>query len=298
MNVQRGREPARGDRVPRGAAAGGRARAGFLAGFALAAAATAMPAGAQTPPRSTPDNTGPNAAIERLSRGEYAYRTLKEGRARGSERFELLAHPDGTRTLLMWNDLYARNGQIHAVLRVDRAFRPIETKYEFWSDGKFKGTASFHLRGGVLEGVVRTPEGGIAEQRLEVPEAVSFATHPLAADGWHAWYVDPANRELQTGTLVNFDASADLTTPAGARVQPQSWRFVGRESLAVPAGRFDCERYTSGDATVWVTGPDRVLVRFEWTSLDREYVLTTFESRAERAAGPRDENRARQETRS
>jgi hypothetical protein len=115
-------------------------------------------------------------------------------------------------------------------------------------------------------------------QQLTVPEQVSFATHPLAGDGWHSWYVDRQRDDYQEAALVNFDASADVGTPAVARLQSQKWRFAGAEKLAVPAGTFDCDRYTTGTANVWVTGPDRVLVRFEWPSLDREYVLSKYET--------------------
>jgi len=170
------------------------------------------------------------------------------------------------------------------VLRVDPRFRPLEAHYVYWSEGKFKGSAWHCLEGQVLHGRIRTAQGGIATQQLAVPDAVSFATHPLAGDGWHSWYYDPARGGDQAGALVNFDASADVTTPAVARLQPQSWRRVGSETIEVPAGRFETERHTTGDATAWTTGPDRVLVRFEWTSLGLEYVLTQY-AVGERAAG-------------
>jgi hypothetical protein len=231
------------------------------------------------------ENEGPNAAVLRVTRGEYAYRKLDDGSPRGTERFELIAHPDGTRTLLAWNDLHARNGQINTVLRVDARFRPIEAHYTYWSEGKFKGSAYHRLEGNSLEGRIRTAGGGVARQRLQVPDAVSFATHPLAGDGWHTWYYDKAAGGEQPAALVNFDASADVGTPAIARLQPQAWRFERSESIEVPAGRFDAERYTGGGMTVWTTGPDRVLVRLEWTSLGLEYVLTQYATEGERATG-------------
>ena len=256
----------------------------------IAAAATASVILTASPPAigqaATPaaENEGPNAAILRVTRGEYAYRKLADGSLRGSERFELIAHPDGTRTLLAWNDLHARNGQIHTVLRVDDRFRPLETHYTYWSDGRFKGAAWYRLDGDTLRGRIRTAQGGIATQALTVPEAVSFATHPLAGDGWHTWYYDPSLGGDQTAALVNFDASSDVNAPAVARLQSQSWRRVGTETIDVPAGRFETERHTNGEATVWTTGPDCVLVRFEWTSLGLEYVLTQY-AVGERASG-------------
>jgi len=247
----------------------------------LAAGLSATAAGQASEPAA--ENEGPNAALTRVTQGAYAYRKLVDGSPRGSERFELIAHPDGSRTLIAWNDLRARNGQIHAVLRVDARFRPIETHYVYWSEGHFKGSAYHRLEDGVLEGRIRTADGSVVKQRVAVPDTVSFATHPLAGDGWHTWYYDTTKGGEQTATLVNFDASADTGTPATARLQPQAWRYEGVESIEVPAGRFETERYTTGTATVWTTGPDRVLVRFEWTSLGLEYVLTEH-AVAERAS--------------
>jgi len=218
-----------------------------------------------------------NASIVRHLAGEYAYRTLGDGRARGSERFELIAHPDGTRTLVMWNDLFARNGQIHAVLRVGADFRPLAASYTYFNDGAFKGSGSFVLADRRLSGTVRTATGELLEQELEVPDNVSFALHPLAGDGWHAWYVGSEAGNEVRGAMVNFDASADTARPALAHLQEQAWRYEGAESIEVPAGRFDAQRYAGAGATVWVTGPDRVLVRFLWPQFDREYVLTRLE---------------------
>ncbi len=218
-----------------------------------------------------------NASIMRHLAGEYAYRTIGDGRARGSERFELIAHPDGTRTLVMWNDLFARNGQIHAVLRVGADFRPLEASYTYFNDGAYKGSGSFVLVDKHLSGTVRTATGELLEQELEVPDNVSFALHPLAGDGWHAWYVGSEAGSEVRGGLVNFEVSADTARPALAHLQEQAWRYEGAESIEVPAGRFDAQRYASAGATVWVTGPDRILVRFLWPQFDREYVLARLE---------------------
>jgi hypothetical protein len=84
--------------------------------------------------------------------------------------------------------------------------------------------------------------------------------------------------------MVNFDAGADITMPAAARLQPADWRRVRSEPIEVPAGRFDCEVYAGAGATVWVTGPDRVLVKFEWPALDLEYVLARFGTGRDRGA--------------
>ena len=250
---------------------------------AVVALAIAGPAPAQDDAAAA---TAGNASISRHLAGEYLYRTIADWRVRGSERFELIAHPDGTRTLVMWNDLFARNGQIHALLRVGADFRPLQASYTYFSGGAYKGSGSFTLTDQRLEGVVRTASGELLEQSLKVPENISFAVHPLAGDGWHAWYVGATPGDEARGAIVDFDASADTARPALAHLQSQTWRYEGAESLEVPAGSFDSQRYTGAGATVWITGPDRLLVRFLWPQFDREYVLTRLETVSPSGAAP------------
>lgn len=256
----------------------------FIAKVLIAglAAAMAIEAVAQRAP-SPPDNTGPNAAIERVIRGAYV--TREAGNIQGGERFELITHPGGTRTLIAWSEAGAAGVQLHAVVRVDERFRPIETHHQYWVDGKFKGTAYFRLDETRLEGRVRTPQASFATQTLGTEGPVSFATHSVAADGWRTAYVDAKRGGEQRGTLVSFDASKDLSVPIVVGLQPQLWRYGGKESVAVPAGRFDSERYESADATIWVTGADRVLVRAVWPATGREHVLAQYETLPDSAGG-------------
>lgn len=72
------------------------------------------------------DNAGSNASIVRRAGGTYAYTTISDGRHRGAEHFQLLVHPDGSRTMMTWHDLSARNAQFSVVLRVASTFRPLE----------------------------------------------------------------------------------------------------------------------------------------------------------------------------
>ena len=69
------------------------------------------------------ENTGPNANLLRQASGRYTYRTLTDGRERGVEAFDMFVHRDGSRTLMIWHDLWARNAQFTVVLRVAENFR-------------------------------------------------------------------------------------------------------------------------------------------------------------------------------
>ena len=56
----------------------------------------------------------------------------------------------------------------------------------------------------------------------------------------------------------------------------QTWELKGIEKVTVPAGTFTTEHYRVNDFDVWVMGADRVLVKYQWPSLDREYLLTNY----------------------
>lgn len=63
----------------------------------------------------TPENTGPNVNIVRWSKGAYEYRATKSGRTRGWEQWKLFTYRDGSRSMIMWHDLFARNTQFISV---------------------------------------------------------------------------------------------------------------------------------------------------------------------------------------
>jgi hypothetical protein len=224
-----------------------------------------------------PENTGPNASIVRWASGQYVYRTIREQRARGTEDWHLDVHPDGTRTLVTFNDLFARNNQATVVLRVRADFRPIEAYTTYWNGGRYKGSALFRFDGNLLRGAV-SGANGLIEQQLAVPENVSIATHPLAGDGWHTWYYDAARGGRQAGKLVNVDASADVSAGPVAKIQDSTWELVGREKITVPAGEFQVRHFTSGQSEIWVMDQDSMLVKFSWPSLDTEYLLASYRS--------------------
>ena len=154
-------------------------------------------------PALAQENTGPNAAIVRRASGVYRYETIADARLRGEERFQLLVHPDGTRTMLMWHDLAARNAQFTVVLRNDAAFRPLEAFASYWNAGRFKGSAHFLVEGTRLTAQASGP-AGVVPQATVVPEWFSIGTHPVAGDGVHTAGFDVARGGEQVVTLYGL----------------------------------------------------------------------------------------------
>ena len=230
------------------------------------------PASAQS---QEPENKGPNKNIVRWAKGTYLYRGISDGRLRGTEDWTLTVHPDGSRTMRMWNDLYARNGHLTATLRVAEDFRPIEAHVSYWTQGQFKGSGLFTVTGDRLEAITNGPQGRIAET-IDVPDGFSIVTHPLAGDGWHTWYYDRDKGGEQTGMVYNIDSTPDPTKPAIGKLEPQALEYIGEETIEVPAGTFEAARFKIGIGDVWTTGPDNILVKFSWEQFDLEYLLDSY----------------------
>lgn len=129
-------------------------------------------------PMPRAENTGPNASIVRRAGGTYAYTTISDGRHRGEEHFQLLVHPDGSRTMMIWHDLSARNAQFSVVLGVASSFRPLEAYVSYWNGGQFKGSAMFSVDAGRLTAQSRGPAGPRSET-IDVPQRFSTGVNDL-----------------------------------------------------------------------------------------------------------------------
>lgn len=244
----------------------------------IAAVVFAQASWAQVAAPTKPENTGPNASITRWAEGTYLYQTADGQRKRGSETFRLNVHPDGTRTMIMSNDISARNNIYSVILRVAPNFRPLQSYVTYWTEAGYKGSAFFTVDGNQVEAIADGPNGRVT-QSTAVPEAVSIGTHPVAGDGWHMWYEDPAAKDEQSkGTLYSVESSNDLTKPVLGQMLPFKFTIVGKEKITVPAGTFDTVKYRIGSTDIWVLMPDRLVIRSTNTARGYDYVLTEFAS--------------------
>jgi hypothetical protein len=220
------------------------------------------------------ENTGPNASITRRASGVYRYESIAEHRLRGEERWQFLAHPDGSRSLLIWNDLAARSAQFSVFLRVLSSFRPAEAFVSYWNAGSFKGSAHFRVDGRHLFADSAGPYGTRADT-VEVPEEFSIGTHPVAGDGWHSWpaALDAAGKT--TSTLYVLEAGADPAKPVLGTLTPLAIEIVGPETVEVPAGRFNSVHLRlSGVNDLWITPQDRLVIKSVIPARNLQYVLS------------------------
>lgn len=218
-----------------------------------------------------------NGAVVRAISGEYLNETIAAGERRGGERFELLVHPDGSRTLSISADLTSRNAWFTVVLRADATFRPLEAYASYWNAGVQKGRGLFRVRDDLVIAESSGPRSGLERSETKVPTRFSIGTHPVSADGWHTANHDPQGERTQQLALYSIEAGADPAKPVLGTLLPLSAEFVGEETIEVPAGRFETRRYRlAGVNDLWIYGPDRLVIKSELPARGLRYVLTSL----------------------
>lgn len=228
-----------------------------------------------------------NSTLVRRASGVYSYVPISDpARVRGEERWQLLVHPDGTRDMLAWHDLGARNAQFSVVHRVSAALRPLEVFGNYWDAGQYRGSMHFLIDAGTLAAKSVGP-AGTREQQVEVPAAFSVTSHMVAVSGWHTASYDDARGGPQDVMVYTAKTTTDPKKPNLGSLAPVQIERVGIETVEVPAGRFQAVHYrfvtendfwVSGpdrhiESHIWVAGPDRVVVKSTIPSRDSQYLL-------------------------
>lgn len=228
-----------------------------------------------------------NSTIVRRSSGVYRYESMSDpSQVRGKEHWQLLVHPDGSRDMLAWHDLAARNAQFTVVQRVADDFRPLESFANYWDGAIYRGSVHLVVNGGKIEMHTSGPAGSLVEQ-TEVPAVFSVTSHPVAVAGWHTANYDEKRGGVQTLTIYSSKTGGDLSRPVKGGLTHVQVERVGGETIDVPAGRFQATRYrfiaendfwVSGPnrfivSDIWVSGPDRLVVKSTIPTRDQQYVL-------------------------
>lgn len=225
------------------------------------------------------DNPRSNAAVARHWSGEYLNETIESGERRGSEKFDLLVHPDGSRTLSISSDMTTRNAWFTVVLRNDANFRPLEATAFYWNGGRYKGSGHFVISNDILKAESNGPVSGRQTSDTLLPARFSIGLHPVSGDGWHTAQHDPHGEPKQTISLYSVEASADLNKPVLGTLLPLQIEYIGEENIEVPAGRFSTRRYRlAGMNDLWVHGDERIVVRSDLPARGLRYVLTRLDS--------------------
>jgi hypothetical protein len=232
-----------------------------------------------------------NSAIVRWATGKYMFRISESQQQRGFEEFRLSVHSDGSRTYTLWYSVFEDDLDTSVILRVDENFRPMSFYKTAWIGNNMTNTFG-QVSGDSLEATVQTNEA-VFSATLEVPSQFTLMCGPITADALHFGPYDKAKGGKQiTSILMSVSAGsqatpigqATKTDPAdvGLRMMQQfELELVGQETVETVAGAFETDHYRmAGWSDMWLTGPDMLLVKYQWHPNGYEYELVEY------AAGP------------
>lgn len=223
------------------------------------------------------ENTGPNINVVREVVGTLRLQTKTDKRFRGTEEWRIFVHPNGSRTMMLSKDFIAANALQIMTAHVDVDFRPIDVYATYWVPGGYRGSIRAAIKGKTLRAVSEGP-GGSHTEELEVPHEVSVVTHGESMNGWYLWQGERDAEGNHAATYFNLSPSPDGNAMVKGRLHPAKFQYLGTETITVPAGTFETERYLLMNIEMWITGEDRILVKQAITDEDKEYVLIKLET--------------------
>ncbi|WP_439532747.1 hypothetical protein [Polymorphobacter sp.] len=222
--------------------------------------------------------------MTRTYRGTISYGHDVDGLT-GREHFYVTVHDDGSRTLRCICEMDKVPLVRDVVYSVNERFEALDGFVRLSAEGAFIGSGWFRFTDSLAEGEMITAKEGRVSQRIETPGRVRLmGAHPISIDIWKCAHVEAA-RQGEVQTLSNcFSTSLVPNGASGPILVTKTYdiTYQGHETIEVPAGRFDCERFS------WNTYTGRTLVMHsmpgDWLPVSvhvpetgRRYQLTDFE---------------------
>lgn len=223
--------------------------------------------------------TKTNSNILRMVTGTHSFYEEDGTTLRGQEFFRMIAHSDGSRTMMVSKNMFIDDRQHNIVMRVDPVFRPIEMFGSYWYPEGFKGSVRIAVDGDLLHATSFGPLGR-TEHELRMPEAFAIVSHAEGLNAWNSSVMDPDDEDA-TEDSVTLDRTAYFISPVrgedgpvlGSILQSKLTR-IGEETITVPAGTFDTIHYSTGALEVWAIKGDRILAK--QTFRGENYLLTEY----------------------
>ncbi len=224
--------------------------------------------------------------------GRLSYRRKSTGAERGSESWSLTKNRDGSRTMQSLAATDDSQFVRDVVYTLSAEGRPTDVFVRLQVGSVVVGTGYFKVGGDRMHVATDMADSGRTRQTVSVPPRFLVTTHAVILDGWPSWIYDHQRGGEQILTVYNTSSKWNGTDGPLGRMETVRFRYVGDESVTVPAGVFPCQRYRldsdwvqSPTSEVWVTGDSRLLVRYDWGETDLEYVLASLATEPSRTGG-------------
>jgi hypothetical protein len=211
----------------------------------------------------------------------YTIQYLGPKGERGREFCTVTVHGNGDRTIRALCEMDDSEVLRDVTGTVDRSFRPLDFFVRLSVKDAFFGSSWFRFTGNRAECEGFTVNEGRIRQAMELDQPPhSFVTHPVACDVWHFAGIDRSVGErIQERTGFSCSPLPNGASGPLLHVTNHRFRYLGRETVDAPAGRFETEhvQFVKADGSVgldaWCTVNDRVLVKMYFPILDSHYNL-------------------------
>ena len=182
------------------------------------------------------------------------------------EHFIVTINPDGSRTMRTVTrspkgDLLRDVNQL-----LDHRWRDVQSMGRVFFKGAALGTVQRRVVAGTLYSTVIAPDGSVDEATFPAPPEMILGFHAILSDAWKMNRLDTSHGDYQDILVHTVSVTWNGSTLGhGERVQSRA-RFDGSESLDLPAGRFDCDKFVwqtsfGKELHVWRTGEANVLAK-------------------------------------
>ena len=204
--------------------------------------------------------------------------TEPDGTPKLYERFILTENPDGSRTLRTLTQSPKGDLLRDANQTVDADWRPIEAIGRLYYKKECHGSVLRRLTDKTLHSYVWNRDTKLDYTTFDAPPLMSIGYHAIITDSWKMCFIDMSRRDFQDITVHTVSKTWNgRTLEHGEKVTSRA-RFEGIEHIDVPAGTFECARYTwvtsfGKELHIWSIGPHRMLARMLVARGDKEGTL-------------------------
>jgi hypothetical protein len=155
-------------------------------------------------------------------------------------------------------------------------WRPIEAFGRLFFKDQCAGSIVRRIIGDKLHSWVWQGDSEMDYEVFDAPPKMTVGLHPIQHEAWKMNFIDRNDSKefqpLLTHTVSNTWNGRSLGH--GMKLESKV-RYDGIESVTVPAGTFDCERFTwdtpfGKELHIWCHGPERFLVKETVAKGDKE----------------------------
>ena len=189
-----------------------------------------------------------------------------DGKTYDYENFIVTLNPDGSRTLRTVSCSPKKDLLRDVYQKEDRNWRPIEAYGSVFYKKKFIGTVQRRIVKNNLYSWLWSPEGECDYRVFEFPNFMIVGFHAIFHESWKMNLLSTKSNKFQELTILTVSNTWNGKTISHGSVLRSKARYDGLETIEVPAGVFDCKRFTwltpfGKELVIWSHGKDSIFIK-------------------------------------